>query len=103
MAVIYGLNYLGSSLVGPTWACAPGMQTGGLQCPWGGRRKEWGAHGRRQPPWRRCESHPWESRCTDCLLELGTGYPGTLCKEEWKGQWLWSLAALGLNSAQLAV
>lgn len=27
MAVIYGLNYFGSSLVGPTWACAPGMQT----------------------------------------------------------------------------
>lgn len=29
MAMIYGLNYLGSSLVAPTWACAPGMQTGG--------------------------------------------------------------------------
>lgn len=27
MAMIYGLNYFGSSLVGPTWACAPGMQT----------------------------------------------------------------------------
>lgn len=38
MAMIYGLNYLGSSLVAPSWACAPGMQTGGLQghlCPRG--------------------------------------------------------------------
>lgn len=48
MAVIYGLNYLGSSLVGPTWACAAGMQTGGLQCPRG--REEEGVGGTWQAP-----------------------------------------------------
>lgn len=46
MAMIYGLNYLGSSLVAPSWACAPGMQTGGLQghlCPRGREEEGVGA------------------------------------------------------------
>lgn len=34
---------------------------------WEGRRKEEGQHGRRQPLWRRRESHPWERGCTACL------------------------------------
>lgn len=47
MALIYGQNYSGSSLVGPTWACAPGMQTLAACraiCAHGeGRGKGWGA------------------------------------------------------------
>lgn len=73
MAMIYGLNYSGSSLVGPTWACAPGMQTGGLQghlCPRG--REEEGVGAAWQAPasveevrWRRRKSHPWEAEVWD--------------------------------------
>lgn len=82
MAMIYGPNYLGSSLVGPTWACAPGMQTlaacRAICAPWKGGG--WGGgvqRGRRQPRWRRYESQPVgdgrEGDRPDRPVELGLG------------------------------
>lgn len=77
MAMIYGLNYFGSSLVGPNWACAPGMQTlaacRAICVHREGRRKGWGAAWQAPAPWRRCLSHPWVVSAIR-LLELGIGY-----------------------------
>lgn len=95
MAMIYGLNYLGSSFVAPTWAYAPGMQTGGLQgrlCLLGRKEERVGG------------GVAGASLCgggavtpvgegLPCLLWLGIGgqfgaSPGTLCKGGWKEEWL---------------
>lgn len=63
MAMIYGLNYFGSSLVGPTWACTPGMQTlaacRAIRAHWKGGGKGGGLCGRCQPRCRGREAHPW--------------------------------------------
>lgn len=103
MDMIYGLNYLGSSLMGPTWACAPGMQTGSLQghlCPWGREEEGWGA------AWQAPASPMGDSRergqhCLPVRTRYRLGLecpPGALCLEEWKEEWVWSLNALGANS-----
>lgn len=102
MAVIYELNYFGSSFVGPTRACTPGMQS--QLCP---RGREVGGVGGQAPasveevwvkPLGEDQERGWLTACWKvCRLEAEcpSGHP---LQEGWEEKWVWSLVLLGSNS-----
>lgn len=101
MAVIYELNYFGSS-VGPTRACTPGMQS--RLCP---RGREVGGVGGQAPAsveevWVKSpgegQERGWLTACWKrCRLEAECP-SGHSLQEGWEGEWVWGLILLGSNS-----